>query len=840
MIYFPTSFRKRQPQSDPGLLRDDFAVSRLFRLRKRVGDHPYKFLLIFVPMVLFWTATMSYGVSLHGRNGFAVQYMPHVALYCGALGILIYPMRYSWLPIIVFLAMLSLPLVLPVANAPHWVTILTDYPTEAAVFAVLNIVMSLAIGVLMAVSFNVGRSSLKPYAADMLLVFIAEVLFVSVNLIGLLILVSFADRLSPETRAYLTIDTDFVELAIKRILRGGIVIAVFLQATLTRPRRSDLPYVALTAAVFLLLIIAHSLEVYAYPMMDIAVVALVMTLILPSSIAPVALTIGVAVYAAYTGTFLVDTNPADHSEALLEYFAIAVLQVVIVIISLNAYRDHQDLEKQLSIRRLDAARDFADVGIFVVNIREQMLRLDMTGLRILGVQEELAPFEDVIARIHHEDRPIVLNLRVEDGGQSESHTLRIYRPDGEMRTISIFVWGERAETGATLAYGLVLDVTDQQTQEHELRNTLAALSEKDENQRRMFSIISHEIRTPASVISLLIEDLSEAKDTDAIQTRLREASEQLLSVLSDMRQAVNPEQNLPVTKTPYSPSYLTESVRNTFTSLAEERGMKIVQSLGAGADKLRVGDSVRIKQLVGNLVRNALIHSKGTTVSIGFENEKDENGQPIGYWTVSDDGVGIPPDEVARLFEPFERGNLDPRNQTDGSGLGLYIVKSTVELLGGTIEYLPLEKGAAYRFGIPDPFAAKDQVLPRDTANIVSSFPDKTALFVEDNALVAEVTMSRLEKRFKKVTLARNGREALERVQESAPDVLITDLFMPELEGDELIRILKKQGHRFPMVGLSAAAVGNDMERFVKVGAELILAKPINMKELTAFLADKL
>ena len=110
-------------------------------------------------------------------------------------------------------------------------------------------------------------------------------------------------------------------------------------------------------------------------------------------------------------------------------------------------------------------------------------------------------------------------------------------------------------------------------------------------------------------------------------------------------------------------------------------------------------------------------------------------------------------------------------------------------------------------------------------------------LLVEDNPLVAEVTQSRLNKIFANVTLARNGEDALTMAQENQPDLLITDLFMPKMEGDQLIRALKKLDHDYVMIGLTAAAVGNDMERFREAGADLVMSKPLDSDALIAFLA---
>ena len=828
---------KSNIRSHREILLDDFAVSRLHRVRRAIGLNPLGTMLFYVPIVLLWTASMSYGAMIHGTNTFAVQYTPNIALYCGAIGLLVFPRRYVWMPLLTQFAMMIVPMVLPFAATPEWRDVIFVAPGTFLLFTVVNLGVSIAVGLLTAASYRIVRKKLEPFTSDLLLVLFIEVAFVSILLILAFLIAAYAQTLSQEMRAYLGFDDDYLTLAIKRILRGGVVIGAFLLATMSSVYLSDLKYIGLSLGSFGLLALARHYGFYAYEMMDASALCIILAIFLPSRIATLSLAAGVALYAATTGAFLEDAVPADWNELVLELYSIAVLQLAVLFVARKAARDHIDQEKSLAIRRLDAARDFADVGVFVLNLRSQTIQLDQTGRRILGIMQETTPFLNVFHQIEPRDRELIRDIRVDPKGSTEDCTIRIKRPDGEIRTIHIFIWGERAESGATLAYGLVLDVTEQQKQEDALRETLSALSEKDEKQRRMFSIISHEIRTPASVIALLIEDLSTTKNTYRIQNQLREASDQLLNVLTDMRQAVNPEQNLPINRGPYSPVYLVENVRNTYSALAEHHGMRIVQSLDAGAEALRIGDSNRIKQLLGNLVRNALIHSRGTMVEISFTQGADDQGNPSAIWTVSDDGVGIAPNEVDRLFEPFERGSADPRTQADGSGLGLYIVKSAVELLGGKIEYVPSRKGATYRFCIPDPLADPALAAPRDIGEIANAFPSKSIVFAEDNELVAEVTINRLKKHFAEVRHAKNGRIALEMIRDNPPDLVITDLFMPEMEGDELILALRAEGFDFPVVGLTAAAVGNDMERFRNSGAGLILAKPINIKELMAYLS---
>jgi CheY-like chemotaxis protein len=207
---------------------------------------------------------------------------------------------------------------------------------------------------------------------------------------------------------------------------------------------------------------------------------------------------------------------------------------------------------------------------------------------------------------------------------------------------------------------------------------------------------------------------------------------------------------------------------------------------------------------------------------------------------VTDDGIGIRPEDVSRMFEPFQRGGDDARNRADGSGLGLYIVRSSSELLGGSVEYFPApEGGAGYHIRLPEPEMSATDFTDEETTPIEDLDLSKlTLLLAEDNALVAEVTISRLEKFIGKVVHAENGRIALDMVPKVKPDLIITDLFMPEMAGDELTRILRREGFTKPIIGLTAAVVGDDMQLFGEAGASTVMSKPLEERILKDFIAE--
>ena len=778
---------------------------------------------------------MSYGAAIFGHNAFAVQYSPSISFYVLALGVLIYPTRLIWVPALVFLFALCTPFFLPFVDMSVWHELLVRAPQVVIAFFVVNLIAALIVGVVARETIGLFRSRLLPYTADLLLALLAQVVFFIVNLIMIAIFVNVMKSLPADIQGLVGYDEHYFDLALKRVLRGCAVILVFLLLFLHRPQKLELLYLLPSIFVFSTLGVIHASGFGQSNQMEAGFVIMALALLMPQSIAPLSLVVGVGCYAVLTGTFLTDLVPETPHDNAMDYYGTVLLNLGTYILALRGYMERRLQLARDSIERLDAARDFAGVGIFQVNQKRGMVQLDPTSMRVMGVDTVYTPVRDIYARFAPESRQRMAEMGIVEPGQTYKHVLRVIRGPGDECMIRVFIWAQYAENGAKLAYGLVLDITDEQATESALRHALTDLEARDEKQRRMFSIISHEIRTPASVMAMLIEDL-EPLQTAAMKPKLAEASNQLLGVLSDMRQAVNPEENLAVVRSPYVPAELAETVRNTYQAQAKKNHMNIKLKLGAGADVRRIGDQLRTKQLVGNLVRNALLHSRGRTVEIIFEAQPEDDGQMWSVWTVRDDGIGIPPDEVDRLFEPFERGGKDPRNQADGSGLGLYIAKTAVELLGGSITYIERARGACYQIRLPEDIATDVEPVEPTVRDAVD-LSVLHVLLVEDNPLVAEVTKTRLNKIFANVTLARNGEDALVMAQANPPDLLITDLFMPKMEGDQLIRALKELDHDYVMIGLTAAAVGNDMDRFTDAGADLVMSKPLDSEALMEFLA---
>lgn len=840
--------RAAELSRDQGFVFRDFEISKIRMITESIRAYPVRMTLVYLAVILFWTVFMSYGSALHGPNTIAVNLSPQVCLFTICVGLLLYPRHLLWVPVAALCFMYFVPFVLPFTGKPIWLVMPEVTPSLILFFLITNLIAGLVIGVIArSVYRRIGRM-FRPNDTDLLIGWVITISFAAICFVQVHIAQAYAQLLPAQDLKALGFDENFVDFSMNRVLRGASVVVGFFVAVLYTDRLSAVVRYLPAMLIFPLLAILHRAGYLGYPMLDTAIVGLVYAMILPAGAAPVIVIGGITIYSALTGQYLTDTPPGDVESALLEIYSIGSLFLIVATMALRGRGRHEREQRSASLRRLSLVREFAGVGLFAVNIPRNSFRIEVSGQTLLGLPSEttLDAFIETIAMDH---RRAVRDAFVAGSDETSTMVVPLLRTfsEGQERLVRLHLWGENSIWKERIVYGLLIEVTDEYRREKALSNALKELSLRQERQNQLFSIVSHEVRTPASVLSMLISELERGEDVEELRPQMREASNQLLTVLDDMRQAVNPEKNQKIKISPYVPAELAEQVSSTYRMMAQTKNFRINICLGEGADRSIMGDVSRLKQVLGNLVRNAIIHSKGSEICIGYERRTDDGPQGTNLtqvcWTITDDGVGIPPDDVARLFQPFERGSADARNQADGSGLGLFIAKQMIELLGGQLSYFPSPMGGAgYRIVMPEvvtPAGRSKSVVAADK-DFDERLKTLRVVLAEDNMLVAKITLKQLGRIFGSIEHFENGALALARIQADPPDLLLTDLFMPEMPGDELIQAVRTEYPDLPMIGLTAAVVGDDTRRFEEVGATAYLPKPLSIEKLKTILQEHL
>jgi CheY-like chemotaxis protein len=382
--------------------------------------------------------------------------------------------------------------------------------------------------------------------------------------------------------------------------------------------------------------------------------------------------------------------------------------------------------------------------------------------------------------------------------------------------------------------------------------------------------MSHEIRTPMTAIlgyaDILAEEstdaLSEVSKTECIET-IKRNGQHLLSIINDILDISKIEADkLIVEQIAVSPLQIAQDVLELMKLKAQTKGLTLRMEAKTPVPKSIQTDPTRLRQILVNLIGNAIkfTESGGITLSIHVDREK----QSQLCFDVIDTGIGIDPEQIAKLFRPFEQADASTTRKFGGTGLGLRISKRLAEILGGDI-HVTSEPGKGSIFSLT--IATGDQAelewtpvasqvnqsatlpslqrSPSDQALQSSPLPLKgvRVLLAEDGPDNQRLISFHLSKAGAVVDIVDNGRLAVEKlciggsVDEaicSPPpvDIVLMDMQMPEMDGYQATQILRSKGFCGPILALTAHAMEADQFKCLEVGCDVWLTKPIEKSEL--------
>ncbi|MDO4798238.1 MAG: ATP-binding protein [Coriobacteriales bacterium] len=393
------------------------------------------------------------------------------------------------------------------------------------------------------------------------------------------------------------------------------------------------------------------------------------------------------------------------------------------------------------------------------------------------------------------------------------------------------------------------ETRDAMAQNRALTEALTRAEEANAAKTAFLSSMSHEIRTPMNAIigldNIALHDESISPEIRDDLVKIGSSARHLLSLINDILDMSRIESGrMQLKEEEFSFQEMMEQVNTIIHGQCEDKGLTYQSQVIGQTDEYFVGDDLRLRQVVINVLGNAVkfTDAPGTVTFAVEQTDGDDDSSRVLRFTMQDTGIGMDESFIPKLFEPFAQEDATTTNRYGGSGLGMALTKNMVDLMGGTIA-VQSKKGQGTTFVVTVPLLRAHHVEETDA----SPEPESTAivagthvLIVEDQEMNAEILAELLDMEEITSEWAQNGQIAVEVFQNSEPghfDAVLMDMRMPVMDGLAATRAIRKLDHpdaeRIPIIALTANAFEEDVRHCLEAGMDAHLSKPVDIDRLT-------
>lgn len=390
----------------------------------------------------------------------------------------------------------------------------------------------------------------------------------------------------------------------------------------------------------------------------------------------------------------------------------------------------------------------------------------------------------------------------------------------------------------------------------EMRSAKNTADKANQAKSAFLAVVSHEIRTPMTsilgMVRLIMDTNLDKKQNDYIDT-IRKSGETMMALLNDILDFEKIEHGgMELEIVPFEPAQLAQDIVTLTSGHAAQKNLTIKHEIAPDVPAAIMGDPTRLRQVLLNLVTNALKFTEhgGVRIKIDHVQNDDEiiaNQERIAYlrFSVQDTGIGITEEAQRKLFTPFAQADSSTSRKYGGTGLGLTISNKLVEAMKGNIKVDSVEnEGSTFHFTIPMELAQQNEESARAHNQKAKKHNTKPMriLVTEDNEMNRKVLLGLLENEGHTVLLAANGLECLGICQKELPELILMDIEMGGMNGEETTRKIRSHQNpdiaRIPVIALTGNVMLGDIERYFAAQMNGFVAKPIDPDKLYGTIHD--